>query len=44
MPTKDKIQAITGATLSSKAVTEAVKEGLEELEKLVRNQGDKETR
>jgi electron transport complex protein RnfG len=34
MPTKDKIQAITGATLSSKAVTEAVKEGLEELEKL----------
>lgn len=34
MPTKDKIQAITGATLSSKAVTEAVKEGLEELKKL----------
>lgn len=32
MPTKDKIQAITGATLSSKAVTEAVRKGLEELE------------
>ncbi|MFH1564006.1 MAG: RnfABCDGE type electron transport complex subunit G [Nitrospirota bacterium] len=34
-PTADKIQAITGATISSKAVTEAVREGLEELEKIV---------
>jgi len=36
VPTEDKIQAITGATISSKAVTEAVKKGLEELEKIVR--------
>lgn len=34
MPTKNKIQAITGATLSSKAVTEAVKKGLEELKRI----------
>lgn len=34
-PTADKIQAITGATISSKAVTEAVKKGLEELERMV---------
>ncbi|MBU2599788.1 FMN-binding protein [bacterium] len=31
--TADKIQAITGATISSKAVTDGVKEGIEELKK-----------
>ncbi|MEW6608149.1 MAG: RnfABCDGE type electron transport complex subunit G [bacterium] len=36
VPDKDKIQAITGATISSKAVTEAVKKGLEELEKIIK--------
>lgn len=35
VPTQDKIQAITGATISSKAVTEAVKKGLEELKRIV---------
>ncbi|MEW6096504.1 MAG: RnfABCDGE type electron transport complex subunit G [bacterium] len=34
-PFEGKIQAITGATISSKAVTEAVKEGLEELERII---------
>lgn len=32
--TKDKIEAITGATISSRAVTEAVKEGIEELKRI----------
>ncbi|MDI6736214.1 MAG: RnfABCDGE type electron transport complex subunit G [bacterium] len=35
-PTADKIQAITGATISSQAVTEAVKKGLEELKRIVK--------
>jgi len=34
IPTKEKIQAVTGATISSKAVTEAVKKGLAELKKI----------
>ncbi len=34
-PTADKIQAITGATISSKAVTEAVKKGLVELKRII---------
>lgn len=35
IPTEDKIQAITGATISSKAVTQAVRKGLEELKRSV---------
>jgi electron transport complex protein RnfG len=33
-PTEEKIQAITGATISSKAVTDGVREAIEELKKV----------
>jgi Na+-translocating ferredoxin:NAD+ oxidoreductase RnfG subunit len=34
--TSDKIQAISGATISSKAVTNGVRKGIEELKSILR--------